>query len=332
MYLYASSSCHLPFTQPNSILVCVQVAMSVRAGIAAELHRQSRINFPRRSVHLKGITDLYQADLVDMSSFSRANNGFKYILTIINCFTKYALAIPLRTKTAIEIESVLKPVLNKHSMKNFHTDQGTEFFNSRVKKLLKEHNINHYHTFSEMKASIIERFNRTLKNNMWKKFSELGSFRWLDILPKLIKTYNNSVHSTIGMKPVEVNRNNERNIFKRILSKQKMVSQKRKFNVGDKVRISRIQKQFSKGYWPRWSNEIYTVHKVQFTKPITYILKDEKNCVLEGGFYEQELSKTKFKNIYLIEKVLKKKGDKLLVRWLGFDKTHDSWISKKDLK
>jgi len=305
---------------------------NLRAAIAKELHKPVRRNFPRRHVELKGVNDLYQADLVEMIPFSRSNKGYKYILTMINCFTKFAIAFPLKSKTASEVESVLKQILPHHPMKHFQTDQGTEWFNYKVKILLDKYRINHYHTFSEMKASIIERFNRTLKGMMWRKFSEQGNYQWLNLLPNLINQYNNTVHRTIGKKPKDVSLNDQQGILKKLVkSRQKTVHARQTFNVGERVRISRVQKVFSKGYWPQWSNEVYTVWKVQPTFPITYILKDDRGEILKGGFYKQELSKTKVDNTYLIEKVVRKKGDKLLVRWLGFDKTHDSWINKKDL-
>lgn len=305
--------------------------MNVRAGIAKELHKQSRINYPRRYVELKGVNDLYQADLVDMSSFSKLNKGYKFILTIINCFSKLAFAFPLKSKRALEVENVLEPIFKKYPMKHFQTDQGSEFFNVRVTSLLKRFGINQYHSFSEKKASIVERFNRTLKERMWRKFTEQGTFRWLNILPLLIRNYNNSVHSTTGLKPVDITRDNELLVLNRIVKHRKTFKLKQKFFVDDKVRISRIPKQFTKGYWPRWSNEVYVVWKVQNTNPITYLLRDTTGQVLKGGFYQHEISKTKFSDTYLIQKVVKKQGNRLLVRWLGFDKTHDSWISKKDL-
>lgn len=303
----------------------------VRASIAKELHKQARKNYPRRNVELKGIHDLYQADLVDMTKFSNSNRGYKYILTIINCFTKFGIALPLKTKSGTEIVKTLIPVLQSHPMKHFQTDQGTEFFNSNVKSLLKSYNVNHYHTFSDKKASIVERFNRTLKSRMWKLFSEQGSYRWLSNLPKLVSMYNNTVHRTIGVKPINVTKYNERDVLYNIVKSRKKSVLKQKFKVNDRVRISKNQSEFSKGYWPRWSNEIFTIWKVQFTRPVTYILKDYKGEIVEGGFYEQELSKTNFSDTYLIEKVVRRKKDKVLVRWLGFDKSHDSWISKSDL-
>ena len=305
--------------------------MNVRAGIARELHKQARVNYPTRYVELKGINDLYQGDLVEMIPFAKINKGYKYIMTIINCFSKYAIAIPLKTKKAFEIVAALTPVLKNHPMKHFQTDQGTEWFNTKVKSLLQKFNVNHYFTYSDKKASIVERFNRTLKGKMWKTFSEQGNYRWLELLRKLITNYNNTVHRTIKMKPRDVTKLNEKEVLLNIIKNRKSFYVKPKFSVGDKVRISRIQKAFTKGYVPRWSNEIYTVHRVQPTRPVTYLLKDERGEVIKGGFYQQELSKTKYSNTFLVEKVIRRKGNKFLVRWLGFDKSHDSWIYKKDL-
>lgn len=305
--------------------------MNVKTGIAKELHKQSRVNFPRRYVELKGIHDLYQGDLVEVIPYSSVNKGYKYIMTIINCFTKFAIAVPLKTKTANEVELSLRPILEKYPMRHFQTDDGGEWFNKKLNTLFKQYNVNHYSTFSDKKASIVERFNRTLKNKMWTQFSIQGSYRWLALLPKLVHSYNNTVHNTIGIKPSEVNELNEQEVLTKIINHRNKINAKQKFDVGDRVRISRIKHQFTKGYLPRWSNEIFTVWKVQPTKPVTYILQDDNKEIIKGGFYQEELSKTKYNDVYLIEKIVKKKGDKYLIKWLGMDSSKNTWISKKDL-
>lgn len=308
--------------------------MSVREIIARELHAPARRRFRTRAVEVKGVNDLYQADLVEMIPYSRANNGYKYLLTMINCFSKVAYALPLKNKSGPEVANALDAVLSTNRMKHLQTDQGLEFYNTHVQKLLKKYGINHYSTYSDKKASVVERFNRSLKELMYRKFTEVGNYKWIKILPSLIKQYNERKHRTIGMAPIEVNKRNEHIVKQNINSNRqhyKNVDKRIQFKVGDRVRISKYKKVFAKGYLPNWTNEIFTVHSVQPTIPITYKVKDYRNNVIEGSFYGHELKKAKFTDVYLVEKVLRRKGDKVLVRWLGFDGSHDSWINKSEL-
>lgn len=310
--------------------------MDIRKQIVDELHKPARVNFPRRNTVIKGINDLYQCDLIEVQPYSKINRGYRYILTFINCFTKFAAATPLKDKTgkivAAAVENIIKG--GKHKIKHLQTDDGKEYFNKVFSNLMQKYNINHYSTKSDKKAAIVERFNRTLKGAMYKSFSNRGTYVWYDILPTLINDYNNKVHRTIGMKPIEVNKKNEKLVLHRILKNTKPKEEKMKpiaFNTGDKVRISKYKGVFSKKYLPNWTNEVFTIHRVQPTIPETYILKDNRGEIVQGGFYGHELLKTKVSDVYLVQKVLKRKKDKVLVRWLGFDKTADSWIHKKDL-
>src|SRR5436190_9037090 len=216
--------------------------------IAKELHRPARRNYPRRKVTLKGVNDLYQADLVEMLPHARLNKGMKYILTMINCFTKFAFAIPLKNKTGIEVANALEPILKKHKFKHFQTDMGKEWFNSHVKQLLKKYSINHYATYSDLKASIVERFNRTLKQRMYLAFTGQGSYEWVKLLPQLVNAYNNTIHSTIGMKPKDVRRKHEKFVSARLKSNTK--PSKPKFTVGDQVRLNKYKTKFAKSYLP----------------------------------------------------------------------------------
>lgn len=309
---------------------------NLKKRIVDELHKPARKNFYRRNVVLKGINDLYQADLIEMRPHSKINNGYNYILTVINCFTKLADALPIKDKTAFSVTEAMKRIIlrDKYRMKLLQTDNGTEYYNKVFNKLMNKYNIKHYSTNSEIKASIIERFNRTLKNDMYKMFSQKGSYRWYDSLPDLIKQYNNRYHRTIGMKPTSVNANNEDLVLQRIKKNTKPAVDKKKaknFYEGDKVRISKYKQVFSKGYIPNWTNEVFTVYRVQPTTPTTYLLKDNKGELLQGGFYGHEMLLSTVGDVYLVEKILKRKKDKVLVRWLGFDKKHDSWITTKDL-
>lgn len=299
-----------------------------------ELHRQARKNFKRRSTQMRGIYDTIQADLVEMGPYATKNGGMKYILTVINIFSKKAYAHALKNKSAKEVTQAMKTVLNSmnHPITNLHVDMGTEFYNKLMKKMLQRRNINMYSTYSVQKAAIVERFNRTLKNKMWKQFSLRGSYKWIDILESLIADYNNTRHRTIKMKPNDVNEDNESELLDDIYNRSVIeINRKSKFKVGDLVRLSKYKHVFEKGYTPNWTTEIFKIKVIQKTKPITYLLVDLNGQDIKGSVYAEELQLSKFPDLYLIEKIIRKKDDKLFVKWLGFDNTHNSWIDENNL-
>lgn len=166
---------------------------------------------------------------------------------------------------------------------------------------------------------------------MWKKFSLNGSYKWFDILDELVNTYNNRIHTTTGLKPSEVTKKHEKLLLSTVYNRIKMTS-KPKFRIGDHVRVSKFRGVFDKQYQPNWSTEIFTVKKVQLTNPVTYLLQDAEGQDIKGGFYELQLQKVKHPNIYLVEKVLKRKGNKVFVKWLGFSDKHNSWIDKSNVE
>ncbi|XP_043464116.1 uncharacterized protein LOC122499702 [Leptopilina heterotoma] len=104
-----------------------------------------------------------------------------------------------------------------------------------------------------------------------------------------------------------------------------------KYKIGDKVRVSKYKNVFEKGYTPNWTTEIFTVDQVVSTQPVTYKLKDYQDQPISGGFYEEELLKVKYSDIYLVEKILKTRGNKVLVKWLGFDNSHNTWEDKANV-
>jgi Integrase core domain len=297
-----------------------------------ELHRSARKKFQRRRVIMKGLNDTWQIDLVEMIPYARENKGNKYLLTVIDTFSKFAYAVPVKTKTGLDVTNAMKKVFklaNDHP-KNIHSDLGKEFYNKHFKKLMEQHKINFYSTFTAMKASICERWNRTLKNKMWRKFNMQGTHNWIQILPKLVQDYNNTRHSTIKMKPNQVNKSNEKLLLKTVYNRIK-IFKTGKFKVGDFVRISKYKSIFAKGYEPNWTTEIFKISKVQITNPVTYLLQDYRGDGIAGGFYEFELQKVHSPNAYLVEKIIQRRGNQVYVKWLGFDSGHNSWINKKDL-
>lgn len=303
-----------------------------RLDIVNELHKPARKNFIRRRVKIMGIDDLWQADLVEMIPYAKNNKNYKYLLTVIDCFSKFAWVKPIKNKTSREIVDAMNTIFDEANRipKNLQTDMGTEFYNNYFKQLMKHRSINHYSSFSFIKASIVERFNRTLKERMWKTFSFQGSYKWLNILGKIVNDYNNRKHRSIKLAPNDVTKKNEKQILKRVYT-HPIIMKKNIFHVGDFVRISKYKTVFEKGYTPNWTTEIFKIIKINNKFPVTYLLEDYQGQPIAGRFYEKELQKTIHPDTYLVEKILKQKGMNVYVKWLGFDSSHNSWIHKKDI-
>lgn len=298
-----------------------------------ELHRDARRNFSRRSVVMRGICDTLQADLVEMIPYAIENRNMKYILTVINIFSKKSYARAVKNKSASEVKSAMESILESlhYPISNLHVDMGKEFYNNTMKKMLQKRNINMYSTFTVKKASIVERFNRTLKNKMWKQFSLRGSFKWIDTLQILIDEYNNTKHRTIKMKPDDVNEDNEEKLLHTVYANKSMFKKKSKYKIGDLVRLSKYKHVFEKGYTPNWTTEIFKIKIVRDTDPITYSLIDLNGQDIKGSVYSEEMQLVKHPNSYLVEKIIRKKKDMIYVKWLGFDDSHNSWIKESDL-
>lgn len=307
---------------------------AAKIDIVNEIHKPARINFKRRKVVVKGLNELLQADLVEMIPYAKYNKNYRYILIVIDVFSKYVWGEPVKSKSGVDVTRAMKKILvtDKRIPTNLQTDNGTEFYNTNFQKLMKEYNINHYSSYSSKKCSVVERVNRTIKSMMYKEFSINGSFRWYNLLADIIKKYNNTVHRTIGMKPADVNKNNEKILLKSVYNYPTVTySRLPKFKINDHVRISKYRGVFDKGYTPNWSNEIFTISKINYTNPITYLLIDAQKQPIHGCFYTEELQKVKHPDVYLVEKVLKKKGNKVFVKWLGFDSSHNSWIENSSI-
>ena len=171
---------------------------------------------------------------------------------------------------------------------------------------------------------------------MWKQFTVQGNTQYLEMLPKLVKQYNNTKHSSIKMTPIEASKKkNEGTVYFNLYGNLEQVSkQKPKFKVGDKVRISKYKRNvFDKGYTPNWSEEIFTVNEIQSTIPVTYRLKDLRDEDIQGSFYEPELLKAT-QEVFRIDKVIRRdyKKKQALVKWKGCSDEFNSWIPFKDLR
>ena len=249
----------------------------LRVQASYSLHKPARRNFKRNPTVVGGIDHQWQADLADMQSISKSNNGIKYLLKVIDVFSKYAWVIPVKNKGSKEMLAAFKDLFTKSHPripKKIQTDAGKEFLNGDVQKYLKDKGILHFYSNSDQKAAVVERFNRTLKTRIWTYFTAKQTNKYIDNLNDFVQSYNNSYHRSIGMKPVDVRKSDQDRIWNRLYGNN-ISAQSRKVAIGQKVRISKVKGVFEKGYVPNWSEEHFHVEQpIHKGKPV-YKLKDD---------------------------------------------------------
>lgn len=307
------------------------IRSETQANLAHEIHGPSRKRFPRSRTIIKGIfKDLWQIDLIDLTSMK--DNGYKFLLSAIDTGSKLVFLRALKSKRGEEVARALESIFRESKFKPrlIHADKGKEFYNKHVNSVLNKNNIRLYSTFSDLKASIIERANRTIKTIMFELFSATGNHKWVKQLPDIAKMYNTRVHRSIGMRPADVRLKHEKIILKRLFP-QPQKRLKIKFKIGDIVRISKLKTQFEKRYLGNWGTKLYKITAIRDEPVPSFYLADLDGEPIKGRFYNEELKLTKYKNTYLIEKIIKKRGNQMYVKWLGFAPHHNSWINKRDI-
>ena len=298
--------------------------------LADELHKPVRKNFPKRYVFVRNTDDIWGADLIDMRALSKENDDYKYVVMIIDVFSKYGWAVPIKYKTGDEVKKALESVFKKETPRKIWSDEGNEFYNAKVKRLLKERGIELYSTANEEKCSVIERWNRTIKGQLWKYFTANGTRRYVDILQPLIDKYNSTKHRSTGFSPSNARKPaNYQQVFHNLYYKKvKDNLRKPKFSVGDKVRLAVKKDKFEKAYIINWSDKVYTINHVLTTIPRTYTVEDDRGNQHKGTFYEQELQANHDQR-FRIEKILRYKTEKgkryALIKWIGYDSSYNSW-------
>lgn len=324
----------------------------LRSQDAYTLHKTPRRRFLRRKTIVSGINEQWQCDLIDLSSLKAHNSGMTFVLTAIDVFSKVGCAIPLKNKTSANIIKALTSAFEKSPSgppRTLQTDKGTEFTNRNVQAFLKEQGVKHFVSENDdIKCAIVERWNRTMKERLWRYFTKHNTHHYLKVLPDLVNAYNSSHHRSIGMAPVEVNVDNQEEVWQRLYGdpccrastqmsgrrRRRKKEGKKTLKVGATVRISKSRRQFKKGYLPSWTTETFTVTQVLKTTPVTYRLVDENEESIAGSFYAEELQAiTQPPNkLHKIEKVLKRRGNRVLVRWEGYPPSFDSWIGRRDIE
>ena len=274
------------------------------------------------------IDDCWQIDLVDVSKLKYANSHYRYWFTCIDVFSKYGWVEPIKSKTSEETTRAIKQIFAEGRKPIcVQADSGREFM-GEFARYLESLDIKFYSTHSRMKASICERFNRTIREKVWRYMTHIGSKHYLSHLQDIVYNYNHSFHRSIKTKPANVSKLNEAKIFKNLYGFDRSLGPnepiKPMFTKGEFVRICLDRNVFSRGYDANFSKELYIINQVLPRIPPSYKLINLDGDKLSGIFYKEELLKSE--QDYDIYKILKSKNNKLLVEQLNSNNSESIWV------
>ena len=270
-----------------------KIVRYLRKNKTHSLHKPVRKKFKRRRIVTHYPGQIVQMDLIDLQKFSGSNSGYRWILVVLDCFSKKLWMRALKRKEGVETAAAMRSIF--HDMDNpiqsVIFDEGKEFLNSSVNMLFAQFSIHSYHIRTKIKAGAVERVNKTIKNIIWKIFTETGSHRWIDSLEDIQDNYNNTYHRTIKMTPNQVTRENRKTVFKNMFPEIDDRINCR-LEKGDKVRVALNKETFDKSYKVNWSEDIFTIEKVfQRLNVCWYRLKDQSGNIYPKAKYYYQLNK-----------------------------------------
>ena len=268
-----------------------QAQRTLERDLAYMLHKPRRRRFPTLPVIVGGLDDQWVADLVEVQLLAKYNRGMRYLLTVLDVLSKYAWVQPLKAKTGVALVQAFDKIVKHGRQPNrLQTDRGKEFYNRTFQRWLEDQRIKHFSTEGDAKASVVERFNRTLTERLYRYFTAANTLRFDDVLPELVQGYNATRHRSIGMASQDVTWENEEAVWKRLYDKR-LKKKKLQFKVGDRVRLNKIHRTFAKGYLPGWTEEVFVVHRVVPGPVPTYKIREWDDTPVDGMFYEADLQK-----------------------------------------
>ena len=259
-------------------------------------HRPCVRKFKRRFVSVPTINHQFGADLIEIK-YPRSNYNKKYILGVVDHFSRSAWLEALKSKSADDVLVAFKKIFKrtKRQCRYMTFDEGREFLNRKVLGYFKEKGIKHFVTSSSTKCCINERFNRTIGQRIARYLTDAKSKRFVHMLPIFERQYNNSYHRTIKCAPNEVTEENAPEIWENIYSSKlrqlALERSKETLKIGDSVLIPIKKTIFTKGYDRNWGSDIFTISEIKRTRPVTYLLKDKDGDEIKGGWYRNELLK-----------------------------------------
>ena len=301
--------------------------------------KQKRRRFQRLPIIVDRIDEQWQADLMDMSFWTRKNGGIKYLLVAVDVLSRFAWVQPCKDKTGDSIKSAFMTIFAEgRKPEKLQTDQGREFKNARFESFCSENGIRFFTTTDDsVKCAIAERFIRTLRNRIYRFVYWKNTQRYIDDLQNIVKNYNNSYHRTIKTSPSSVNRENQQDIIRTIQQtiKEADLRKAKRFKVGDDVKIPFKPENFEKGAVQQWTDEVFKVRDEKITpQKYIYKVKDQTGEDISSIFYPEELQKVKYNPDApsKIEKIIRKQYDKqkkqykYFVKWQGWPEKFNSWI------
>ena len=255
--------------------------------LAEELREPIMRKFKRMEVYSAFKDHIWAADMADMQLISKFNKGFRFLLCVIDIYSKYAWVVPLKDKKGVSIVNAFQSILKTFNRKpnKIWVDKGNEFYNRSMKSWLEKNDIEKYSMHNEGKSVVTERFIRTIKNKIYKHMTSISKNVYIDKLDDIVNEYKNTKHRTTKMKPTDVKDNTYIDFCKKVNDNDPKVK------VGDHVRISKYKNIFAKGYTPNWFEEVFVIKKIKNTVPWTYVIDELNGEEINGTFYEKELQK-----------------------------------------
>ena len=251
-----------------------------------------RKNYVTNKTDVYHIDDIWPLDILDLKDYDPENNrGYRYVLVTIDNFSKFGWTSPLKNKNAQTIKDSFENILTNSKRKPnlIETDRGKEFYNNIFQDFLNKNNIKHYSRNSSYGAVFAERFNRTIRDLLKKIVFEQGDAKWIDVLPTITKQYNNRIHSSTKLTPIQASlKKNEGYVYKNLLDKRKKV--KPKFQINDLVRTADLKKTFSKGDTTSWSYKLYKITEIINDTIPSYRLDNLKERYNESLLKKTELT------------------------------------------
>lgn len=316
-----------------------EVKQFLESSSAYTLHATVRRKFNRAPVITNGLHEQADLDLADVSRLSKENGNIHFLIILIDPFSRYAAVEPIKNKSAEIVVQGMKRLLARYPRipKSIRHDEGREFVNSSFKKLMKQNAIETYIARGMPKANYAERFIRTLKNKLYRYMTFKKTKKYADVLQNIVKSYNNSYHGSIKMKPADVTEKNESQLWKRLYldsTKPNIKRRKHIYKIGQQVQIMLRKGALEKGYTVNWSDVVYVIRDIQYRSNIpVYVLADLAGKPIRRTFYQQELQRVRVNvTTKQIEKIIqtrrKGKTTEYHVRWKHFGPKYDQWVTK----